>query len=457
VEALVRGAVVSLFGLRLLVEGGLVWLDLRRTAAAGPRVPPALEGRVSPELLRRSHAYTIARRRFALAFLAWDAVVGLLLLLSGALPAVDAALGRMGLAGGWRFVAFLLGLAAATSIASLPFSLHGTFVLEARFGFNRTTPRTWLADRAKGAALALAIGTPILWGAWLLMESTGGLWWLWVWGFLSAVQLFLLWLYPSVLAPIFNRFSPLPDGPLRDRLLAVARDAGFRTRGLFVMDASRRSGHSNAYFAGLVRPRIVLFDTLVSTMTVDEAAAVLAHEVGHYRLRHVARRLATGLCASLAGLGIASLLVRWPPFFQAFGFEAPSWGPAVALVSLAGGAFTFPVKPLASLISRRHEFAADRYAVAHGGGADALGRALVKLHGENLSSLDPHPWFRAWYASHPTLLERLAALERLTGAFGGVSSPRPAAARSAATQTDATAETGSSERCTVPWSRVKPG
>jgi STE24 endopeptidase len=191
----------------------------------------------------------------------------------------------------------------------------------------------------------------------------------------------------------------------------MARGAGFATRGLYVMDASRRSGHSNAYFTGFFRPRIVLFDTLVEQMTVDETAAVLAHEIGHYQARHVHRRLALGLAVQLASLWVLSVLVRWPPLFAAFGFAAPTLEAAVALASLCGGAFTFFLAPLSSLVSRRHEYEADRRSVAIARAPQALRSALVKLNGENLSNLHPHPWYSAWHYSHPTLLERLAALQ----------------------------------------------
>jgi STE24 endopeptidase len=421
VETSVRFAVLSLFALRLLVEGGLLVLHLRHAAAAGPLVPGPLAGRVSAETARRSFDYARARGRLALVGMAWDALVAIALLYSGVLPGFDVRLAAAGLSGGGRFVAFLLGLSAATSIASLPLSLWGTFVVEARFGFNRITIRAWVIDRLKGVALGLALGVPILWGAWRFMATTGAAWWLWLWAFLAAVQVVLLWLYPAVLAPIFNRFSPLPAGELRDRLETLSRSTGFRSGGLFVMDASRRSAHSNAYFAGLVRPRIVLFDTLVTSMTVDEVAAVLAHEVGHFRLRHVAKRLLAGLGSSLAGLWVLSLLVKWPPFFGAFGFSTPSWEAAVAIVSLAGGAFTFVATPLSTFLSRRQEYAADRYSVLHTGTPEALKSALVKLNGENLANLHPHPWFSAWHHGHPGLLERLDALDRgfASGTTGG--------------------------------------
>jgi STE24 endopeptidase len=444
VEARIRIAVLALFALRLLVEGGLLVLNLRRARATGPRVPSPLVGRVSPETAARSLSYTLARGRLALVGMIGDAAVALALLFSGVLPWLDARLAAEGWTGGWRFVLFLAALSAATWLAALPLSVYATFVVEARFGFNRATLGTWLADRAKGIGLSIALGVPILWGTWFFMTATGALWWLWLWAFLAALQIALLWLYPSVLAPIFNRFSALPPGELRTRLESLCVATGFRSGGLFVMDASRRSSHSNAYFAGLVRPRIVLFDTLVSSMTVAESTAVLAHEIGHFQLRHVAKRLGWALASSLAGLWVLSLLARWPALFLAFGFPGPSWGPAIAIALLAGGAFTFLATPLSTFLSRRHEYAADRYAVLHTGSAEPLGRALVKLNGENLANLHPHPWYSAWYHGHPTLLERLRAIG--AGPEEATEAGRHAAARRAASHTAAAAETGNRER-----------
>ena len=402
---------LAFFAAQLLVESGLALANLRHVERAGDAVPPPLAGLLDTEAARRSRVYTVARGRFGLVQAAWGAAVTLGLLFSGVLPGLDAWLAARGLAGAHRFVAFLTALAVATALLDLPFSLYGTFSLEQRFGFNRTTPALWLKDRAKGILLAAALGIPLLYATWGFFALTGRAWWLWLFAFLAAVQIALVWLYPTVIAPLFNRFTPLPDGALRERLEAMARAAGFATRGLYVMDASRRSGHSNAYFTGFFRPRIVLFDTLVEQMTVDETAAVLAHEIGHYQARHVHRRLALGLAVQLASLWVLSLLVRWPPLFAAFGFPAPTLEAAVALASLCGGAFTFFLAPLSSLVSRRHEYEADRRSVAIAGAPAALRSALVKLNRENLSNLHPHPWYSAWHYSHPTLLERLAALD----------------------------------------------
>ncbi len=391
-------------------------MNLRHVAGARG-VPAALAGAVDASTAERSRAYTLANGRFALVEGLLGAALTLAVLLSGVLPWLDRALA--GLGGANRFVAFLGLLALASSVVWLPFGVWRTFVLEARFGFNRTTPRTWALDRAKGLLVEIALGVPLLYAVYGFMRFTGRLWWVWLFAFLAAFQLFMLWLYPGVIAPLFNRFQPLPEGPLRARLEALARDAGFRNRGLYLMDASRRSGHSNAYFTGIFRPRIVLFDTLVERMSVDEAASVLAHEIGHYRAHHVHRRLAVGLASTLLALLVLSWLVRWPPLYAAFGFPAPALHAAVAVVALGGGAFVFWLQPLASVLSRRHEYEADRFAVRLARAPAALKSALLRLNGENLSNLHPHPWYSAWHYSHPVLVERLAAIDREAASAAG--------------------------------------
>jgi STE24 endopeptidase len=414
------------FALRIAVEWGLAVLNLRHAARHGARVPLPLQGRITPETARRSRDYTLVRGRFALLRGAVGAVLTLALLFSGLLPWLDAALGQAGLAGAHRFVAYLVALGALLGVAGLPFRLYGTFVIEARFGFNRTTLRTWLLDRLKGLALSAALGLPLLYGAYAFMAFSGRWWWLWLFAFLTAVQGVLVWLYPAVIAPLFNRFTPLPPGELRERVQALARQAGFRPRGLYVMDASRRSGHSNAYFSGFFRPRIVLFDTLLQRVEPDEALAVLAHEMGHYAERHVHKALALNLAGSLAGLYVLSVLIAWPPLFAAFGFAGPSTHAALALLLLGGGAFTFWLAPLAAAFSRRHEYAADAYATRLTQRPQALAGALVRLNDQNLSNLAPHPWYSRYHYSHPTLLERLAALERQSDpndASGGGAAP----------------------------------
>lgn len=408
---------LAFFVAQVGIETALLVVNLRHVSAARG-VPAPLAGAVDPDTAERSRAYTLANGRFGLVEGLAAAALTLVALLSGVLPWLDGALARAGVEGAHRFVAFLAVLAFASSLVWLPFGVWRTFVLEARFGFNRTRLRTWLADRAKSLVLQLVIGLPLLYAVYGFMRFTGRLWWVWLFAFLSAFQLLLMWLYPAVIAPLFNRFAPLPDGPLRERLETLSRDAGFRNRGLFVMDASRRSGHSNAYFTGIFRPRIVLFDTLVERMSVDEAASVLAHEIGHYKAHHVHRRLAVGLASTLAGLLVLSWLVPWPPLHHAFGFAQPTLHGALALLALGGGAFVFWLQPLASVLSRRHEYEADRFAVRIARAPHALKTALLRLTGENLSNLHPHPWYSAWHYSHPVLVERLAAIDREAAAEG---------------------------------------
>ncbi len=410
---------LAFFLLRWAVETGLAGLNLAHLLATPATVPEPLKGRLDEATAGKSRDYALARLRFGLLLGAGHALGVLATLFSGVLPWLEGALARSGLAGAHLFVAFLVSLTLAFSLAHLPFSLYALFGIETRFGFNRMTWRMWLLDRLKLGALAAALGLPFLYAVYGFMQWSGGWWWAWLFGFITVWQLALGWLYPSLIAPLFNRFEPLPEGELRTRLEALARQAGFRTGGIFVMDASRRSGHSNAYFTGLFRPRIVLFDTLLEEMPVDESLAVLAHEIGHFRMRHVRRGLLLGLAWLFLMLFVLSLLAGWPPLFSAFGFAAPSHHGLLALVGLGGGAFTFFVAPLLAWLSRRREYAADSYSVRLLNLPGALKSALVRLNGQNLSNLNPHPWYSGYHYSHPTLLQRLAAVDRL-GAAGGV-------------------------------------
>jgi STE24 endopeptidase len=411
-ERAIVAVVLAFFAAELAVEVGLAALNARHVRRAPP---PA--GDADPAAAARSRAYTVAKARLGIAHAVYGSALTLAVLLSGALGALDRALRGAGLEGAHLFVAFLAALSALFAAAHLPFRLYGTFVVEERFGFNRTTAARWWLDRAKALGLSAAIGVPVLYATWLFMARTGAAWWIWLSAFFAAFQLFLVWIYPSVIAPVFNRFVPLPEGPLRARLERLAAAAGFRTRGVFVMDASRRSGHSNAYFMGFLRPRIVLYDTLVEQLSVDEAAAVLAHEIGHYRRRHVHRRLASGLAFMTVGFWVLSLLASWPPLFAAFRLAGPSPHAALAIFVLASGAFTFALSPVSSWLSRRHEYEADRFAIGLAG-APALRAALTRLNRQNLADVQPHPWHSAWHDSHPALAQRLAAIDRAEAAAG---------------------------------------
>ncbi len=310
-------------------------------------------------------------------------------------------------------IAFMLGIAVVGGAVDLPFALYRTFVIEERFGFNRMTLRLFLADLAKQTLVGAALGLPLLAAVLWLMERMGGLWWLYVWLTWVGFNLLVLVLYPTVIAPLFNRFSPLEDESLRSRIEALLAKCGFRSRGLFVMDGSRRSSHGNAYFTGLgASKRIVFFDTLLARLAPAEVEAVLAHELGHFRRRHVLKRIAWLFAASLAFLAALGYLAGQQWFYAALGAQSTGTAMALALFFLVIPVFTFLLHPLGSLYSRRHEYEADAYAAEHASAADLI-RALVKLYQDNASTLTPDPLHSAFYDSHPPASLRVARLQAL--------------------------------------------
>jgi STE24 endopeptidase len=339
-------------------------------------------------------------------------------LFSGLLPALD----RFSREAGSYFPAgfkaegilFCLSVALTFSLLSLPVGLYSTFVLEERFGFNKTTLRLYLTDKLKGFLVSLVIGVPFLFGVLTLMEESGPAWWLWAFLFILAFQLLMVVLYPTLIAPLFNKFEPLKEGEIRERILALAEKAGFKTSGIYTMDGSRRSAHSNAYFTGLGKSkRIVLFDTLLEQMTPDQALAVLAHEIGHYKMKHVRKMLVIQAIFLFVGLYILSLLVDYEPLFRAFGIE-PSSHAALVLFSIIAGPFTFYLAPFMNLLSRKHEYEADRFAVRMLKDGRPMEEALFNLTVKNLSNLTPHPWYSAYHYSHPTTAERIQAIRAET-------------------------------------------
>jgi STE24 endopeptidase len=410
-STLVAVAVAAALSLQYLVETALVGLNILH---AGRRagVPERIAGLYDEASADRSREYVRANGWLTVARNTWDLTVILALVFSGVLPLLDRGLGSVGLRGPHLFVAFLGFVTVFHVLTSAPVAFFQTFVIEQRFGFNHTTPRVWFSDKLRSLLLVGLFGVPFLYAVYALVTRSGRLWWLWLFGLMAGFQIFLLWLWPTFIAPLFNKFRPLPEGELKRRLDAMAASAGFHNRGLFVMDASRRSGHSNAWFAGIFRPRIVLFDTFLQQTSPDEAAAVLAHEIGHFKRSHVKLRLLWSLAGTFGMLWVLSLLVPWGPLYTAFGFPGPSLHAATALVTLVGGAFVFWMTPLGSWMSRRHEYEADQFAMELSGQPEALASSLVRLHQTNLSNVDPHPWFSAWHYSHPVLADRLAAIDR---------------------------------------------
>jgi STE24 endopeptidase len=394
------------------------WLAGRQLGAVrGHReaVPAPFTGAVPADDHRRAADYTAERLRLGRLELLVDALVLLLVTVGGGLAALDRLIGTTGLPAPWHGVAVLVVLALAMAAAGLPFAWHATFRVEQRFGFNRTTPRLFVADLVRTTLLSLALGVPLLALLLWLMDVAGPQWWLYAWGAWVAFGLAITYAYPRFIAPLFNSFRPLEAGELRERVERLVARCGFASQGVYVMDGSRRSSHGNAYFTGVGdHKRIVLYDTLLERLAPEEVEAVLAHELGHFRLRHVTRRLALGFATALAGFALLGWLAARPGFYAAFGVPEPSPHAALALFALVVPVFTFALAPLGSWWSRKHEYEADRYAASHADAA-ALAAALVKLYRDNASTLTPDPLYSAWHDSHPPALARIAALTRASG------------------------------------------
>ncbi|HWN07002.1 MAG TPA: M48 family metallopeptidase [Steroidobacteraceae bacterium] len=399
----------------LAIERWLLARQVRAVRAHRDRVPPAFAAVIAPADHARAADYTVAKARFAIAERIMASALALALTVGGGIEAIDAATARLGLPTPAQQVATIAAFGLVTSLVGLPFDAWRTFRIEGRFGFNRTTPALFAADALKGLAVGAMLLLPLaalfLW----LMARTGPAWWLYAFAAWAAFSVFVGWAWPRFVAPLFNRFRELEAGALRDSVEALARRCGFEPRGVYVMDGSRRSTHGNAYFTGLGRnKRIVFFDTLVAALAPGEVQAVLAHELGHYRLRHVALRLALSLAGAFAGFALLAWLGREPWFQESLGVDAGGPHTLLLLFGVAAPAFLFGLRPLAALLSRRHEFAADRFAARHADAA-ALADALVKLHRDNASTLTPDPIYTAFHASHPPALARIARLapERL--------------------------------------------
>ena len=392
-----------------------LWLarrQVRFVAAHRAEVPPAFADRIALAAHQKAADYTVARTRFGVAETAVEVVLLLALTLGGGLAALVAWTGSLGVPSLAADLALVVAVALVAGVVGLPFSYVNTFGIEAKFGFNRTTRAVWIADIAKGVAVSAALGLPLVALILWLMRATGTYWWLWAWVAWVAFQFLVLALYPTVIAPLFNKFSPLPEGPARSVIEALLARCGFANKGLFVMDGSRRSSHGNAFFTGFGRAkRIVFFDTLLARLAPDEVEAVLAHELGHFRLHHVLKRMVWSAALALFLLALLAALAAAPWFYEGLGVPVSLERPGVALILffLALPVFTFMLGPLSSLYSRRHEFEADAFA-AQNASARSLAQALVKLYEDNASTLTPDPIYSAVYDSHPPAALRIARL-----------------------------------------------
>jgi STE24 endopeptidase len=404
----------QIFVAALLLSTGLrLWLDLRHlrhVTAHRDAVPADFFGRIELVDHRKAADYTAAKVRLGFFEILVDTLLLLLFTLGGVLALVDSALRD------WLGTGHVQGLALFAAagligfVVGLPSSLYRSFVLEERFGFNKLTWPLWLADLAKGALLTIAIGGPLLYAVLWLMDAMGRQWWLYVWLLWLGTNLLILFLYPTVIAPLFNKFTPLEDASLKQRIEALLTRCGFASSGLFVMDGSKRSAHGNAYFTGFGRAkRIVFFDTLLEKLAPQEIEAVLAHELGHFRHKHVVKRIALMGVMSLAFLWLLGQLIDQPWFYQGLGVGAGSTAMGLMLFSMVLPVFLFPLAPLTSALSRQHEYEADAYAAKQTAAADLIA-ALVKLYRDNAATLTPDPLHSLFHDSHPPASQRIARL-----------------------------------------------
>ncbi len=408
-------SVIFLAALALAVSTKL-WLGVRHLGHIQrhrDRVPAEFANEISLDAHHRAADYSCAKTRFSLVGVVFECAVLLVLTFGGGLQLLQDVTAGWFAPGVARGVALVVLLAAIMTLVDVPFGWYRTFGIEQRFGFNKMTPALFIVDTLKHAALAAAVGIPLVACILWVMEQSGSWWWLYAWLIWVAFNLFILAVYPTWIAPLFNKFLPLDDPQLKERIERLLEKCGFRARGLMVMDGSRRSSHGNAYFTGFGKTkRIVFFDTLLTRLGPGEIEAVLAHELGHFKLKHVIKRMVWIFAASLAFLWLLARLMGQSWFYGGLNVQSPSTAMALILFFIVVPQFIFLLQPVTSFYSRKHEFEADSYAAQHASVADLIS-ALVKLYKDNAATLTPDPLHSAFYDSHPPATLRIARLQAI--------------------------------------------
>jgi len=403
--------VLVLYLLTQGVENYLTYLNLKHLKEHGADVPSAFAGAIDDNVLIKMRDYTVEQSRVDLVGSFVDCVATVIFLFCGVLDWYNSWI--VGL--GWSFVPsavlFFLLLNYAEMVLKIPFSLYATFHIEKRYGFNTQSVGLWVVDFIKGLVVSTVLSVVLLAGLFWFIKSVEQYWWLVAWAFLLCFSVFMLYLSPYVIEPLFNKFTPISDAALEERIKKMMGKAGLSISRVFTMDASKRSTHSNAYFSGIGHvKRIVLFDTLLESSSGDEILAILAHEAGHWKKKHIFKRLAVMEIVALIGLYIAFLLVQGDGIALLFGLAQPTVYAKLLLVGFLGSLLAFPLKPFSSLYSRKHERQADDFAVNLTGNPKALAQSLINLGKDNLANLHPHPWYAAIYYSHPPLVQRVNRL-----------------------------------------------
>lgn len=392
----------------------LTLLNLGHLRRFGATVPPGFEDAIDPATLQKATSYTLDKSRLELVETLLDDLLLLVFLFGGLLTAFDSWVASLSGSFIGSGVLFFLIIALAQTLLDIPFTLFTTFRIESRYGFNTTTPGLWFADLAKSTAVAAIILSLVTCGAFAIVESSPSFWWLWVWGFFVAVSVFLMYLSPYVIEPLFYKFEPVQTEGLEDEIRGLLARAGLQVSRVMQVDASRRSTHSNAYFTGIGRvKRIVLFDTLLQQMDHGEVLAVLAHEVGHWKKGHILKRLLLTESAALAICYLAYRLTAWGGLPGLFGMPHASFPAQLVILGFLSAIAAFPLAPLSGWLSRRHEREADRFASDLTGNPAALASALIKLSRDNLANLHPHPLYAKFHYSHPPVVERVEELRKM--------------------------------------------
>lgn len=413
---------LCMFLLQRSVQAALLLLNVRHLLSNKDTIPAAFQHSMNAETAEKAASYSLARLRFAAAGQLYDTLVLLAIFLSGAIGLLDRWAAGISPAPYLHGIVFLVAAMVIGRIINIPLGLYGTFVLEARYGFNRTTPLLWALDQVRSIIISAVLTSVFALCLFSIMDLTGSSWWIWASAFIIGAGMLLTIIYPRLISPLFNKFTPLPAGALKDGIDKLCKDCNYPLRDVYQMDASKRSSHGNAYFTGFGRAkRIVLFDTLISQLSTEQVLAVLAHEIGHGKHGHVFKGLLLSAASTVGGMWLLSLLLDYSPLYQAFGVTAPSYHAALVICGLVAAPFTYFATPLMSMYSRRCEYEADRYAVKAMGRGEPLSSGLMKMSNNSLVNLWPHPLYSAFYYSHPSLPERVAAIEKADAALHAAS------------------------------------
>ncbi|MDX8397785.1 MAG: M48 family metallopeptidase [Mariprofundaceae bacterium] len=398
--------------LSIAIEFYLDQRHMRSIVQHRSAVPKRFVDAISLASHQKAADYSLAKLKLGTYSGFYGLILLLLWSLGGGLDCLDKWLLGWGFSALLTGVVFILAFAIISSLLELPFSLYSTFKVEQSFGFNKMTLGLYASDMLKQTALMLLIGAPLIWVVLWLMATAGDLWWLWAWCVWTAFSLFMMWAYPSFIAPLFNKFTPMQEGDLKKAIEALLQRCGFESNGLYMMDGSKRSSHGNAYFTGFGKSkRIVFFDTLLKQLSIDETLAVLAHELGHFKCNHIKKRMVLMFSMSLAGFALLGFLAQQTWFYEGLGVSRASDYMLLVLFMLAMPVFTFALSPLMSMYSRKHEFEADDYAKEHANAEDLIS-ALVKMYDDNAATLTPDSLYSAWHDSHPPAPIRVAHLEK---------------------------------------------